>query len=120
MSSNVRTISCCELSHTHMYSLAFEADDGRIHCLATSQYVDMVIGCNPALATHPGAPPEQALMRFGDSEVIVLGSALKTVIDHIARGDLARLRSVPSGYKPPEAIRPFIVSIVVRRTTSQP
>src|SRR5690606_37298414 len=39
--------TCQFNSHTHMYSLAIEADDGQTHCLATAQFLDMLMGPTP-------------------------------------------------------------------------
>jgi hypothetical protein len=110
---------CQSSSNTHAYSLAFEADDGLTYCLATAQFLDLVLGPNPARATDADAPPERVVMRFGDTEVVLLGSSLASLLDDLARGDLSALRSVPLRFKAVEKLRPHIVSIQVHRTSAE-
>lgn len=107
---------CHEVSPIHVHSLALEADDGQTYCLSTAQYLDLVIGPNPVLAQEPEAPPERAVMRFGDTEVVVLGSGLRNIQRHLATNELALLRSMPARFGAVEMPVPFIVSIQVHRT----
>jgi hypothetical protein len=109
---------CQSSSNTHAYSLAVEADDGLTYCLATAQFLDLVLGPNPARGSDADASPERGVMRFGDTEVVLLGSSLACLLDDLARGDLCALRSVPPRFKVVEKLRPHIVSIQVHRTSS--
>lgn len=109
---------CYETSHVHAFCVTFHADDGILYTLASAQFLDMVLGPNPALSQDPEAPPEQAILRFADAKVVVVGSALRSLHGNLERNDLILLRSVPPEYRGVTSLRPFVASIQVTRDVS--
>lgn len=107
--------ACMRTANHHVYALLIQADDDLLHAIATAQHLETIIQRNPARLEHPEAPPEQAVMRFGDTEVLILGLGLQRLAERLAAGDLQMIRPLAARYLPAHDLDMFITSITVRR-----
>lgn len=65
--------ACYRTVNHHVYALIVVADDDPLHEISTAQPLETVIHSNHDRWEDPAVPPDQAVLRFGDTEVVALG-----------------------------------------------
>ena len=88
----------CFGSDTQTAALDVIADDGINYLLPYAQFLFAERISNPALEKEPDAPPEKMLIRFALTEVVVLGSGLKSVERDLQKYELKFVKSADRRY----------------------
>jgi len=105
------------LANHHVHALVVFTDEDQVHVLATAQHLETLIRPNPDRADEKDPSPEEAVMRFGDTEVVVLGVGLRGLADMISSNTLQLIQPLPDRYRPARNLQLLISSITVRRAT---
>ena len=85
----------CFTSDSKSAALNVRADDGHNYLFPYAQLLSAERFSNPALEEEPDAPPEKLLIRFGQAEVVVVGSGLDAVERDLQQNELKFVKSAP-------------------------